>query len=195
MLNTDVNEILYDADGSAWGIKCGNEVAKGTMLIGDPTYFPKEKIRPTGKVIRSICFLNHVIPGTNNAESTQIVIPGAQVGRTNDIFVSMVGAGHNISSQGIYIASVTTRVETSNPVSEVEAGLKLLGPIMKQFNKVSETYEPVGDGLSDRCFISSSFDGTSHFEGDCDDLLDLYERVTGQKLDMNIDASSVEAEE
>jgi len=72
MLNRDVDEILFDDLGAAWGVKCGDEVAKATMVIGDPSYFPKEKIRTTGKVVRSICFLNHPIPNTNNAESVQV---------------------------------------------------------------------------------------------------------------------------
>jgi len=43
MLNREVNEILFDDEGAAWGIKCGEEVAKATMVIGEPSYFPKEK--------------------------------------------------------------------------------------------------------------------------------------------------------
>lgn len=55
------------------------QVAKATMLIGDPSYFPKRMVRPTGRVARSICIMNHPFNGTNNAESTQIIIPGRQV--------------------------------------------------------------------------------------------------------------------
>lgn len=49
------------------------------MLIGDPSYFPKRMVRPTGRVARSICIMNHPFAGTNDAESTQIIIPGRQV--------------------------------------------------------------------------------------------------------------------
>ena len=59
---------------------------------------------------------------------------------------------------------------------------------------MATTYEPIGDGTDDKCFISSSFDGTSHFESDCEDLLSLYKRVTGEELDMTINADSVEAD-
>ena len=57
MLNTELQEILYDSDGAAWGVKCkdpeGNVgVAKATMLVGDPSYFPKEKVKVTGRVVR-----------------------------------------------------------------------------------------------------------------------------------------------
>lgn len=50
------------------------------MLIGDPSYFPSRMVKPTGMVARSICIMDHPINGTNNAESTQIIIPGRQVG-------------------------------------------------------------------------------------------------------------------
>ena len=42
------------------------------------------------------------------------------------------------------------------------------------------------------CFISETFDSRSHFEKDVDDMLSLYERVTGEKLDMAISADTVE---
>ena len=194
MLNRDVDEILFDDLGAAWGVRCGNEVAKGTMIIGDPSYFPKEKIKAVGKVARSICFLNHPIPNTNNAESAQIIIPGPQVGRKNDVFVCCLSDQQKVAAQGIYVAIVSTAVETSDPASELDSGLALLGTILQRFDSVTDCHAPVGDGLADRCFISSSFTGASHFEDDCDDLLDLYKRVTGEELDMTIDASSVEAD-
>jgi Rab GDP dissociation inhibitor len=194
MLNTEVDEILFDDLGAAWGVKCGNQVAKGTMIIGDPSYFPKEKVKAVGKVVRSICFLNHPIPNTNNAESCQIILPGPTVGRKNDVFVCMLSDQQKVAAQGVYVAIVSTQVETSDPASELNAGLGLLGQIMQRFDSISDCYAPVADGLADRCFISSSFDPSSHFEQDAEDLLNLYKRVTGEELDMTIDASSVEAD-
>jgi Rab GDP dissociation inhibitor len=164
------------------------------MIIGDSSYFPKEKSRVTGRVVRSVCFLNHPLPNTNNADSCQIIIPGPQIGRVNDVFVCMVSSALNVAAKGVYVAIVSTQVETDEPTAELNAGLGLMGQILQRFDSIAEIYEPVGDGMSDRCFISKSFDGTSHFENDCDDLLDLYKRVTGEELDMNIDASSVEAD-
>lgn len=192
MLNRDVDEILFDDSGAAYGIKCGNEMAKAKMVIGDPSYFPRNKVRPTGQVVRCICFLNHPIPNTNEQESAQIIIPGPQVGRKNDIFVCSVSNAHNVSARGVYIAIVSTKMEKGEPEQEVAPGLALLGHVMQRFTTVATTYEPVSSGEDDKCFISSSFDGTSHFENDCDDLLSLYKRVTGTELDMTINADSVE---
>lgn len=194
MLNRDVDEILFDAEGQAYGVKSGNAMATAKMVIGDPSYFPKDKIRPTGQVVRCICFLNHPIANTNDSDSAQIIIPGPQVGRVNDIFVCSVSSPHAVSARGIHIAIVSTKIEKGQPEQEIEPGLLLLGHIMQRFTTVATTYEPVGDGSSDKCYISSSFDGTSHFESDCEDLLSLYKRVTGEELDMTINADSVEAD-
>lgn len=48
------------------------------MLIGDPSYFPSRMVKPAGMVARSICIMDHPFNGTNDAESTQIIIPGRQ---------------------------------------------------------------------------------------------------------------------
>lgn len=194
MLNRDVDEVVYNDAGEAIGVKSGNEMARAKFVVGDPSYFPKEKVRPTGQVVRCICLLNHPIPGVGDTESVQIIIPGPQVNRKNDIFVCSIGSAHAVSAQGVYIAIVSTKMEGNEPDKEVVPGLALLGHIMQRFTMVATTYEPVSDGSSDKCYISSSFDASSHFEGDVDDLLGLYKRVTGKDLDMNINADSVEAD-
>jgi len=190
MLNRSIDEILFDADGKAWAVRGGNEVAKGTMFVGDPTYFPAEKIRSTGQVVRSICLLNHPIKDLGTANSAQIIIPGPQVGRQNDIYVGVLSKELEVSSDGIYVAIVSTKVQGgADPLAEVEPGIALLGPIIERFDSVSETYEPVDDGLTDRCFISKSYDDSSHFKTAAEDVLDMYQRITGSELDMNISAN------
>jgi Rab GDP dissociation inhibitor len=207
MLNQDIDTIVFDDAGVAIGVKSGNQMAKASMIIGDPSYFPPEKIRPTGIVVRCICLLDHPIPGTTTTsiagveftqgqplESLQVVIPGPQVGRVNDVFVCCVGNALKVSAPGVYVAIVSTLVEKGNPDEDVAPGLQLLGPILKRFTSVSTTYEPVADGQTDKCFISRSMDATSHFESDVADMMDLYQRVTGEALDMNINADSVEGD-
>jgi Rab GDP dissociation inhibitor len=54
---------------------------------------------------------------------------------------------------------------------------------------------PVGDGNADNCYISKSYDATSHFETAADDVLSLYRRITGTNLDMNISADMNEDED
>ena len=54
MLNRDVDEICFDDNGQACGVKSGNEMATAKMVIGDPSYFPRDKIRPTGQIGKSV---------------------------------------------------------------------------------------------------------------------------------------------
>lgn len=198
MLNRDVDDILFDDAGKAIGITSSEDgkkmMAKAPMIIGDPSYFKQDKIKATTQVVRCICLLNHPIPDTNDNESVQVVIPGPQVGRTNDVFVCSMGHALQVTAPGVYVAIVSTISEKHDPDQDLESGLRLLGPILKRFTSVSQQYEPVSDGSSDNCYISKSFDATSHFENDCDDLLSLYKRVTGEELDMNINADSVEGD-
>ena len=69
MLNTPVDEILFDADGKVTGIKSGNDTATAPLIICDPTYTTNDRLKPTGKIIRAICLLDHPIPETNNVDS------------------------------------------------------------------------------------------------------------------------------
>lgn len=195
MLNRSVDGLLQSEDGKAIGIRCGNEVAKADIIIGDPSYFEKDKVRITGQVVRSIFILNHPIDGTNQSESVQIIIPAAQANRKNDIYVCAVSHAHCVAAQGAYIAIVSTMVETSNPLEELSVGVQLLGSYLDRFDAVSDVSEPLHDGKSDHCFISKSYDATSHFETTADDVLSMYERITGTSLDMNINADSTEIDE
>ena len=38
--------------------------------------------------------------------------------------------------------------------------------------------------LSLQIYISKSYDATTHFETCCEDIMDLYQRITGEKLDL-----------
>ena len=84
MLSKPIEEIQYGPDGKFTGVKSEGEVVKAKFVIGDPSYFPS-KVKKIGKVVRIICFLNHPIPNTGDADSLQIVIPQNQVKRKNGI--------------------------------------------------------------------------------------------------------------
>ena len=190
MLNRSVDEILFDEQGQAWGIRGDNEVAKGTMFIGDPSYFPKEKVRVTGKVVRSICILDHLPPNLGQAMSAQIIIPGPQVNKASDIYVGCLSKELEVCSGNTIVAIVSTKVDNlqaANPLEELEAGIALLGGYKERFDSCEDTYEPVDSGMSDRCFISKSYDDSSHFKSAAEDVLDMYARITGTPLDLSID--------
>lgn len=183
MLNTPVDEIVFEGS-SVVGIKSGGVVAKCKQVFCDPSYV-KERVKKTGQVIRCICLLNHPIPNTRDALSTQIIIPQNQVNRKSDIYVSLVSNTHQVSAQGWFIAMVSSKVETANPELEIKPGLDLLGPIKQKFVSISDYYEPIDDGKDSKVFISKSYDATSHFETTCLDVLDIYKRATGEEFDFS----------
>lgn len=190
ILNKGVDEILLNDDGTAAGVRSGSgadaEVALAPIIIGDPSYFPPAMLRKTGQVIRTICLVNHPVAGLEVPDSAQIIIPQSQAGRRNDIYVSVVGDAHKVTSKGKYAAIVSTTVESAEPKKEVQKGLDLLGALVARFDNIEDTFVPVEDGSTSRVFISASYDASSHFESATKDVLAMYARITGTPLDMNI---------
>jgi len=190
MLDKTIDEIVLDSDGKFVGVRSGEETVKAKQVIGDPSYFGagkeseggKVRVMEERKVVRAICFLKHPIPQTNDSDSVQIIIPQNQVGRKNDIYIAMVSSTHNVCAKDIYVAIVSTIVETDKPELEIRPGLELLGPIYEKFVSVSTLYTPTSDGKADNIFITKSYDATSHFETVTEDVHDVWKRVTGSDL-------------
>lgn len=197
MLNKSIDEIVFNSEGKVEGIKSGDEIAKAPIVICDPSYVQGTtgNVKSVGKVIRSICLLDHPVPNTKDATSTQIIIPQKQVGRKSDIFINMVSGSHAVCAQGIYVAMVSTTIETSEPESELEPALVLLGDILEQFTIISDLYEPEHDGKDNNLFITTSYDPTSHFESASEDVLRIYKRIFGEDYDLTINAEEEKEEE
>ncbi len=102
--------------------------------------------------------------------------------------MSVVGNAHQVTAKGKYCAIVSTTVETATPAKEIEPALALLEGKITQFENVSDTFVPVSDGASSRVFITASYDATSHFEKTADEVLSLYQRITGKPLDLTATA-------
>jgi Rab GDP dissociation inhibitor len=157
MLDKPIHKVVTDADGKFVGVTSGNETVKAKQVIGDPSYFGagqtesadgKVRVVEDGKVVRAICFLKHPIPGTDDSDSCQIIIPQNQVQRRNgtsglawiirhsrslDIYIAMVSSTHNVCAKDVYVAIVSTIVETDKPELEIAPGLNLLGPIYDKY--------------------------------------------------------------
>jgi Rab GDP dissociation inhibitor len=196
MLNKPVSRIVYNAEGQACGVVSVGEdgkpaFAKCKQIVGDPTYFPEKSV-VKGKVVRCIAVLSHPITPGNEA-SCQIILPQNQIGRTNDIYVFCVSSSHCAAPDGKYIAlvsTVSTRPDLESNLSkaaneELKEGLKLLGKVDSFFLDVYDVLEPRADGRADKCFISKSYDATSHFEQTTEDVMDMYERIYGKPLDLS----------
>ncbi|KAJ7900190.1 GDP dissociation inhibitor [Mycena olivaceomarginata] len=188
MLDKQIEQIVTDADGKFVGVTSGGETVKAKQVIGDPSYFGaggesgKVRVVENGKVVRAICILKHPIPSTDDSDSCQIIIPQNQVNRRNDIYIAMVSSTHNVCAKDVYVAIVSTIVETDNPHTEIIPGLNLLGPIHEQFITVSPLYAPTSSGTEDNIFVTRSYDATSHFETVVEDVQDVWKRVVGSPL-------------
>lgn len=183
MLDKQIDEIVMDG-GKVVGVRSGDEVAKCKQVYCDPSY-ASGNVKKTGQVVRCICLLDHPIPNTKDALSTQIIIPQKQVGRKSDIYISMVSYTHQVAGKGWFIATISAAVETDNPEAEIQPGLNLLGPIKQKILKVSDSFEPNEDGTASQLFISKTYDATSHFETTCTDVLDIFKRGTGEDFDFS----------
>jgi Rab GDP dissociation inhibitor len=197
MLNKPIDEILFDSDGKVEGVKSGDEIARAPLIIADPSYVQGTtgNIKSIGKIIRSICVLDHPIPNTKDATSCQIILPQKQTGRNSDIFINMVSSAHAVCSQGLYVAMVSTLIETSDPHKEIELGLELLGDILEQFTTTSDLYAPAHDGTENNLYITQSYDPTSHFESASNDVLSIYKRIYGEDYDLTIGTEEAKQEE
>ncbi|KAJ3023427.1 UNVERIFIED_CONTAM: Rab GDP dissociation inhibitor alpha [Siphonaria sp. JEL0065] len=209
MLEKKIEEIVYE-NGKVVGVKSDGEVAKAKLVIGDPSYFP-DKVKKVGQVVRVICFLNHPIPNTSDSDSVQIVIPQNQVKRQHglfgllvqrianvsslDIYIANVSNAHSVAAPNFHVAIVSTIVETATPERECDAGIALLGQVLEKFVAVEDIFEPTADGTADQVFISKSYDATSHFETVCQDVKDIYKRVTGNELKLEGKVQRLEGEQ
>jgi len=190
MLDKQIEKIVTDADGKFVGVTSGGETVKAKQVIGDPSYFGaggaadggKLRVVEDGKVVRAICILKHPIPNTDDSDSLQIIIPQNQVNRRNDIYIAMVSSTHNVCAKDVYVAIVSTIVETDNPHLEIVPGLNLLGAIHEQFVTVTPIYAPTSSGAEDNIFVTRSYDATSHFETVVEDVQDVWKRVIGSDL-------------
>jgi Rab GDP dissociation inhibitor len=63
----------------------------------------------------------------------------------------------------------------------------LLGDVLEMFVSVSDVFTPTADGSANNLWITESYDSTSHFERASDEILDIYQKIVGEKLDLNIE--------
>ena len=189
ILNRDIEEILYDENYHFRGIKSEGEEIYGKILITEPSYVQKwSKSKSLGIILERICILDHPIPKINYVNSFQIILPQRQINRKNDIFIHFFDYTHLVCQKGYYIAIISTIVEhpNDNPNFEIGPAMDLIGPVLETFDKFRNIYDPVDIFLGENIYITSSYDQQCHFENDIDDVINIYEKITGNKLDLNL---------
>jgi Rab GDP dissociation inhibitor len=177
MLNKPVDGVVME-NGRVVGVQSEGEIVRCNAVIGDPSYFP-DKVEQVGEIVRIIGVLDHPIPGTNDSESCQIIIPQGQVGRHNDIYISLVSSAHQVAPPGKFLVILSTTVETNNPEAELQPAIDLCGGFLKRWTMVKPLLNPINNPLEDGIFISKSYDATSHFDTVADDVIRLYQLVSG----------------
>jgi len=66
-----------------------------------------------------------------------------------DIYISMISSSHAVCAKGLYIAMISTTVETEKPELEIKPALELLGHVLEMFVETYTIYEPIDDGKAD----------------------------------------------
>ncbi|KAG6432996.1 hypothetical protein SASPL_104598 [Salvia splendens] len=197
MLSKPDCKVEYD-DGVAIGVTSEGETAKCKKVVCDPSYLP-DKVEKVGKVARAVVIMSHPIPDTQESHSTQVIIPQKQLGRKSDMYLFCCSYYHNVAPQGKYIAFVLTEAETDDPEAELKPGVDLLGPVDEIFYETYDRYKPTNDCDSDHCYISMSYDPSTHFESTVEDVLAMYTKITGKVsvtvLDLSVDLSAASAGE
>lgn len=104
----------------------------------------------------------------------------------------MVSNQQQVCAKDLYIAMISATVETDKPEDEIKPALDMLGGVKEMFVTVSDLKEPTNDPAVDNLYITKSYDATSHFETSDIDVLSMYEKISGEKLDLNIQPSEEE---
>ncbi|KAF0904200.1 hypothetical protein E2562_032979 [Oryza meyeriana var. granulata] len=194
MLNKAECKVEFDENGKAYGVTSEGETAKCKKVVCDPSYLP-DKVKKVGRVARAICIMKHPIPDTKDSHSVQIILPKKQLKRKSDMYVFCCSYAHNVAPKGKFIAFVSTEAETDKPEIELKPGIDLLGPVEETFFDIYDRYEPANTAEEDNCFVTNSYDATTHFETTVKDVLALYSKITGKELDLSVDLNAASAAE
>ncbi|MQL72255.1 hypothetical protein Taro_004573 [Colocasia esculenta] len=192
MLNKPQCKVEFDENGKAYGVTSEGETAKCKKIVCDPSYLPN-KVKKVGRVARAICIMSHPIPDTSDSHSVQVILPQKQLGRKSDMYLFCCSYSHNVAPKGKYIAFVSSEAETDQPEVELKPGIDLLGPVDEIFFDMYDRYEPINHDNDDNCFVSTSYDATTHFESTMQDVISMYSKITGKVLDLTVDLSAASA--
>jgi hypothetical protein len=175
MLNTDVDEVLYDNNGKVSGIKATmkerDETGEGmkfetktTKIIADPSYFTG-KAKITGYVIRAICILKHPVDKTDSSDSLQLIIPQSQVGRKHGmsfIYLCVIGDSNILQTSILpwsLLLTTSAPRATMSPLSLPLQRLKLT--TTSSWNLVSRDLERLKRHLWALLFLCTSLSKTA----------------------------------
>ena len=87
-------------------------------------------------------------------------------------------------------------VETNNPEAELKPAFDIIGDVLETFITITDLYEPIDTSFKDnviynllttlQVFITKSFDALSHFEKDIENVFEVYKKITGKDLNLEM---------
>lgn len=95
------------------------------------------------------------------------------------------------SSRLLFLSASCFLVSSSLATSSTSKWLNDLSDL--RFTTISPLYEPTDDGSASQCFISKSFDATSHAETIVQDVNDMWQRIKGEPLVLKKRETEIEA--
>ena len=125
----------------------GEKAARAPAVIGDCTWFRSDRQKKVGKVIRSVCLLNHPIDGCEPGASVVVDVFRKQLVKAgfkpheNDIHALCLSWKMKVCPKGIYVVTLSTTVETQKPGKELEPVIEMLGNVLEQFDSVTTVYK------------------------------------------------------
>ena len=60
-----------------------------------------------------------------------------------DIFIATLNYSHCVCKKGLYIAIISTMVETSDPTKELKPAFDIIGNFLEAFITITDLYEPI----------------------------------------------------
>ncbi|AQK98215.1 Guanosine nucleotide diphosphate dissociation inhibitor 2 [Zea mays] len=178
MLNKPDCKVEFDMEGKVCGVTSEGENAKCKKVVCDPSYL-QNKVRKIGRVVRAIAIMSHPIPNTNESHSITM-LDTVMIFLSLSRYVFCCSYTHNVAPRGKLNIFVSAEAETDNPQSELKPGIDLLGSVDEIFYDIYDRYEPVNEPSLDNCFVSTSYDATTHFETTVTDVLNMYTMITGK---------------
>lgn len=203
MLNIDdkkdfIEEIKFDKDGKVSGVTVGGATAPCKQLIADPSYFKDtDKVEQTGQIARCICVLK-ALPKDLTGDSAQVIIPAKQIsGRKSDVYICVVSSAHAVCSTGKFLAVISAKVENKDdPRKDLEQAYGWFEDnVLESFFWVTDTYQAKNNPEEDNCFISSSYDATTHFQTSTEEVLALFAAISGHELELSQEEKEDEKED
>ena len=190
VLRAEINKIVTDENEKIKGVKFNNgQLITCDKLICSPNYVhyidKNIPMKKTQKVIRVINILNHSIKETNNSNSCQIIFSQKQLKRKNDVYLVVLGSEFGVCPEGKYLSIISSIVETENPLEELKIPLSFLEDIEQQFVYITDLYEVASATKQDNIYVTNSLDPMSHFEKATQEVIDIWEIMEGQKLDLD----------